>query len=313
MHRLLDVDLRLIRIFRAITESRGMAGAELVLNMSQSRISASLAELETRLGVRLCWRGRSGFSLTEAGEAVYEASSELFEAVARFSNSAGAVSANVRRVLRIGAVDAVVTNRELPLSDAFMKLRQQMPMVTVDFSTAGPEDLEKQLVSGSRDLIVVPGHTRRPEFTYVPLHAEKQSLYCAAGHPLARMDARAGAAALARHAFVARGYLHSSDLKRIGHRHAEATVETMEAQLILILSGAFVGYLPAHYAQEWVRSGKLKVLWDRKLSYDSPFFAVGLAARTANPIARRFVSILVDERAKLNGGAKPSVTALEHA
>ena len=62
-----------------------------------------------------------------------------------------------------------------------------------------------------------------------------------------------------------------------------------------------------------VRRGKLKVLWDRKFSYDSPFFAVGLAARTANPIARRFISILVDERAKLNGSARPSVATLEHA
>jgi DNA-binding transcriptional LysR family regulator len=314
MHRLLDVDLRLIRIFRAIAEARGMAGAQLVLNMSQSRISASLAELEARLGVRLCWRGRSGFSLTEAGEAVYEASTDLFEAVARFSNSAGAVSPNVRRVLRIGAVDAVATNRGLPLSEAFMMLRRQMPMVTIDFSTAGPEDLEKQLISGNRDLIIVPGHSRRSEFTYAPLHAEKQSLYCSSNHPLARMDARAVSGALADHAFVARGYLHSSDLKRIGHRRAEATVETMEAQLILILSGAFIGYLPAHYAEDWVRRGRLKVLCDRKFSYDSLFFAVSLAARTANPIARRFVSILVDERAKLGGNPeKTSTTALEHA
>lgn len=313
MHRLLDVDLRLIRIFRAITDARGMAGAELVLNMSQSRISASLAELEARLGVRLCWRGRSGFSLTEAGEAVYEASGDLFEAVARFANNAGAVSANVRRVLRIGAVDAVATNRELPLSAAFRELRRQMPMVTVDFSTAGPEDLEKSLITGNRDLIIVPVRARRSEFAYAPLHAEKQSLYCATSHPLAKKaDARLAAATLAEHAFVARGYLHSNDLKRIGHRRAEATVETMEAQLILILSGAFIGYLPSHYAQAWVDEGKLKVLADRKFSYDSPFFAVSLAARTVNPVARRFVSVLLDERSKTNGTARASVAA-DHA
>src|SRR5437762_9818212 len=86
MRQLLDVDLRLIRIFRVIAEAQGLAGAQLVLNLSQSRISTSLAELETRLGARLCRRGRSGFALTEAGRSVYDASHELFEAVDRFCN-----------------------------------------------------------------------------------------------------------------------------------------------------------------------------------------------------------------------------------
>ena len=74
MRQLLDIDLRLIRIFRVIVEAKGLAGAQLVLNLSQSRISTSLAELEARLGARLCRRGRSGFALTEAGRAVYDAS-----------------------------------------------------------------------------------------------------------------------------------------------------------------------------------------------------------------------------------------------
>lgn len=298
MHRLLNVDLRLIRIFCAIADARGLAGAQLLLNLSQSRVSAGLAELEARLGVRLCHRGRSGFSLTDAGTTVYEAALELFEAVDRFSNRAGVVSSNLMRVLRIGTVDAVATNADLPLSAAFAAFRAQLPAAAIDFFTAGPEDLELQLTGGSRDVIIVPSLARRAEFTYLPLHAEKQSLYCAADHPLARLnDARIDADALSEHAFVARGYLNSSDLKRIGHRGAEATVETMEAQLILILSGAFIGYLPAHYARPWVDNGRLRALRDRRFGYDSTFFAVTLTAGAANPLVRRFLSILADRMA----------------
>jgi DNA-binding transcriptional LysR family regulator len=296
VHRLLDVDLRLVRIFRAITESRGMAGAELVLDLSQSRISAGLAELEARLGVRLCRRGRSGFALTEAGAAVYEASHDLFEAVDRFCNKAGAVADSLKRVLRLGTVDALVTNGELSLSRALLRFRRQSPSVRIDFSTAGPEDLERQLVGGSRDIIVVPSLNRRAELRYVPLLEEKQSLYCAAGHPLSRWpNDEVPAAALSEHAFVARGYLHSHDLRMIGHRGAEATVETMEAQLILILSGEFVGYLPAHYAEAWVARGELRCLNDRTFSYGSAFFAVSQSAGTENPLVRRFLSILAEK------------------
>ena len=321
MRRLLDVDLRLIRIFRAIVESQGLAGAELVLDLSPSRISAGLAELEARLGVRLCRRGRSGFALTEAGAAVYEASRELFEAVDRFCNRAGAVSDRLRRILRLGTVDALVTNPDLSLPFALRRFRREVPSVAIDFSTTGPEDLERQLLAGGRDVIIMPSLTRRADLVYRPLFEEKQSLYCAASHPLGRWPGGAvPAAALSAHAFVARGYLHSHDLRRIGHRGAEATVETMEAQLILILSGEFIGYLPAHYAAPWLASGALRCLNDAGFSYRSAFFAVCPNSGTENPLVRRFLRVLDDEicvarrqgRSELSAETVPGVGAGEH-
>ena len=245
MRRLLDVDLRLLRIFRAIVEGQGLAGAELVLGLSPSRISAGLAELEARLSVRLCRRGRSGFALTEAGATVFDASHDLFAAVDRFSNCAGAIADGIRRTFRLGTVDALVTNLELQLTGVLRRFRRQLPSVQIDFLTAGPEELESQLLGGSRDVVIVPSLRKRAELVYLPLFEERQSLYCAAGHPLASWPQDdVPASALAEHAFVARGYLHSEDLRRIGHRGAEATVETMEAQLILNLERG-VHRLPA--------------------------------------------------------------------
>lgn len=302
MRRLLDVDLRLIRIFRAIAEAQSIAGAELVLNLSQSRISASLTELEGRLGVRLCRRGRSGFALTEAGVEVFEASQDLFDAVDRYSNRAGAVSANLKRTLRLGTVDALVTNGALSLSCVLRAFRHGTPSVVIDFTTAGPDELEGQLVRGQRDVIVVPSRNRRAELDYSPLFEEKQSLYCARGHRLFDRDERdISSAALSECAFVARGYLHSEDLKRIGHRKAEATVETMEAQLILILTGEFIGYLPAHYAQPWIESTELRCLHEQRFSYDSLFYAACQVSGAQNPLIRRFLALLVKEARSAEG------------
>jgi hypothetical protein len=83
---------------------------------------------------------------------------------------------------------------------------------------------------------------------------------------------------LVHHAVVACGYLHSQDLKRIGHRQADATVEMMEGQLILIFGGGFIGFLPAHFAAAWVARGELRCLCDMTLSYDSTFYAVSQSA-----------------------------------
>lgn len=310
MRRLTDVDLRLIRIFRAIVECQSLAGAELVLNLSQSRISASLAELETRLGVRLCRRGRSGFALTEAGATVHEASHELFEAVDRFCNHAGTVATSLRRVLRLGTVDALVTNAELALPQAIAAFRQQNPSVTIDFAIAGPEELERQLVDGSRDVLIMPCTRKRFELHYVPLLAEKQSLYCARGHPLCTLpDAVITSGVLSEHAFVARGYLHQFDLERIGHRGEAATVEMMEAQLILVLSGAFIGYLPAHFARAWVERGELRALRDADYGYDSAFYLVVQRGGIDSPLIQRFNATLLALREEVRARRPAAVSA----
>jgi DNA-binding transcriptional LysR family regulator len=300
MRRLTDIDLRQIRIFRAIVECQGLAGAELVLNLSQSRISEGLAALETRVGARLCRRGRSGFALTEAGTELYAASHDLFGAVDRFCAQVGDVGASFRRVFRLGTVDAVVGNPDLALPAALRRFVALCPSVTIDFAISDPEALEESLAVGGRDLVIMPSVNRKAEFDYTPLLHERQSLYCGRLHPLfARPDARIGPADLAAQAFVARGYLHHRDLKHMGHREPQATVEMMEAQLALILSGEFIGYLPAQHAEPWVARGELRVIQDARLGYDSAFYLVTQRGGAGNPLIRHFrAAILGSEPAE---------------
>jgi hypothetical protein len=48
------------------------------------------------------------------------------------------------------------------------------------------------------------------------------------------------------HRVVARGYWRRADLSRIGIEREAASVDNMEAQATLILSGAYLGDLPEH-------------------------------------------------------------------
>ena len=61
MARLDSVDLRLLRVLVAVVEGRGFAAAQTQLNVGASTISNHMSALETRLGVKLCQRGRAGF------------------------------------------------------------------------------------------------------------------------------------------------------------------------------------------------------------------------------------------------------------
>jgi len=62
-----DFDIRLLRIFRSVVECGGFSAAETVLGIGRSAISQQMSDLEQRVGLRLCQRGRAGFSLTEEG------------------------------------------------------------------------------------------------------------------------------------------------------------------------------------------------------------------------------------------------------
>lgn len=79
-----DVDLKMIRIFCAIVDSGGFTAAHCSLNISMPRLSTTISDLEARLGVRLCDRGRNGFRLTSEGSAIYEAAQVLLRDLDKF-------------------------------------------------------------------------------------------------------------------------------------------------------------------------------------------------------------------------------------
>ncbi|MGL6046421.1 MAG: LysR family transcriptional regulator, partial [Vogesella sp.] len=68
-----DFDIRLLRIFKTVVECGSFSAAESVLGISRSAISLHMGDLEKRLGVCLCRRGRAGFALTDEGREVLRA------------------------------------------------------------------------------------------------------------------------------------------------------------------------------------------------------------------------------------------------
>ena len=89
--RLHKADLHLLAVFMAVVECGGFAAAQVALNVSQSTISRQIGDLEKRLGMRLCKRGRSGFRLTDKGRIVCEACQHLSMALESFRTTVGAL------------------------------------------------------------------------------------------------------------------------------------------------------------------------------------------------------------------------------
>ncbi len=55
------LDFKLLKVFKAVVEAGGFSAAQNELNVGLAAISKQISDLEIRIGMRLCTRGREGF------------------------------------------------------------------------------------------------------------------------------------------------------------------------------------------------------------------------------------------------------------
>jgi DNA-binding transcriptional LysR family regulator len=120
-----EIDIKRLRIFMTIVECGGFIQAQNELNLSASTISVRMSELEEKHGLRLCHRGRSGFSMTPEGNEVYEACQTLLLAHENFISSVGTAKGIISGELRVGIIDNMIFDPNLPISKALSNFCEQ--------------------------------------------------------------------------------------------------------------------------------------------------------------------------------------------
>jgi LysR family transcriptional regulator, transcriptional activator for bauABCD operon len=158
--RLSDLDLRLLRIFVAVVESGGFSLASARLNVSESTISSHMSDLEKRLGMRLCERGRAGFRLTDDGEEVYRATTQLLEDASRFRDRLASLRSDLGGTLKFGLPDAIVTNAKAGVVECLQHYCKGAPEISLQIHILSPRELEHGVLNGSLHLAVTPEHRR---------------------------------------------------------------------------------------------------------------------------------------------------------
>jgi len=294
-------DLKLLHVFAAVVRCQGFAPAQRELQLSAPAISSYMSQLEAQLGVVLCHRGRSGFKLTSRGEQFYQQCLQLLGQLEHFGRYAQSLKGELRGTFRLGTLDAMVSHPSLPLAAAIGLYGQQHPAVHLNLVILPPWELQQAVADDRLDLAIGAFPAPMSGLLYQPLYLEQHYLYCGQSHALfGKQDV--STAQIARQRMVSRSYWNQAELARHGFRHSEATVETMEAQLILVLSGAWIGYLPQHYAQPWVLQNKLHALNPDIFAYQSPFSLIARKSRVREPLIQAFRAAL--QTAGLQGAGK---------
>lgn len=293
--RLSDVDIRQLHVFQAVVECRGFTAAQSILNVGQSTISSQMSQLEARLGVRLCERGRTGFDLTAKGHRVYEEAVKVFRVLEEFQNTTSELRGRLNGFLNIAVIDNVISDPECPIVDALSRFNQRDHEVSIRLETFTPGEIERGLLDNDLDVAIGTFHNQVPGLDYRQIYVEKNNLLCAPGHPLfdeADTQAIRDGIALARK--VTRTYLDRRDLFPLGPDEGgpSASVQTLEAAALLILAGGHIGFLPTHYASSWLALGQMKSILPNEYGYTSEFSIVTRKSPRQSLILQTFLSDL---------------------
>jgi len=288
------MDLKLFKVFRAVVEAGGFTAAQVELNISLAAISKQISDLEIRLGMRLCTRGREKFCLTEQGKIIYDASLDLFGALDNFRDRLGNVRGELLGDLNIAVIDNTVSDPESPLIEALKALQTKAPKAKVRLSVAPLDEIEQGLLKGRFAVGIVPVYSGKDEFQVMPLYDEVSELYCSASHPFFPMkDEDIDEQCLAQAEFVEHGYAVNIERpKQLGVRNVTAVATQVEAVAILVKTGRYLGYLPSHWAKSYVERGEMRSVKGHVFTIATPVKLLYRQQVPRNPLLDVFLKIM---------------------
>lgn len=292
-----DVDIRLLRVFGVVAACNGIAASEFELNIGKSTISRHVSDLEDRLGLRLCNRGPSGFSLTAEGAQVLELTRQLLIRIDEFQSGVDAIQSTLTGTLRLGLYDQSSANPNAHLDEAIAKFDVFAPDVKLEIALDTMTALEANVYTGALDLAVMPVYHRSSMLEHCELYAESMSLYCGRGHPLFGAETKGLEATLTLAEYKYAGYSFNSPNMRATNRlglERAADVKDEEVLALLVQSGRYIGFLADQVAEGITGPARFWPLFQDETSYSVQFAATFRKRPEPDRKTATFLKCLVD-------------------
>jgi LysR family transcriptional regulator, transcriptional activator for bauABCD operon len=291
--QLSDMDIRLLRVFISVVDSGGLSAAEMELNIGRSTISRHLKDLEIRLGMVLCHRGRAGFSLTNEGTKIYASALRLFLSMEDFKHEVNDLHHSLTGRLVIAMFDTTTTNTECHVNKAIKHYIKKAPNVAINIHVVPVNEIEKGVIEGRYHIGIIPPLRRSASLEYFPIFGEQMYLYCGQDHPLFKHQGTVSDELIMIQRYA--GLTFSSPNMEQGNALGlikNAAASNQEGIATLIRSGQYIGFLPAHFAKIMEDDGQIKRLNNPKFSYFCEFTSIHRKSPKPTRIVKQFIEQL---------------------
>jgi LysR family hydrogen peroxide-inducible transcriptional activator len=170
----------------AVAEERHFGRAAERSHVSQPSLSASVANLEEELGVKLFERSKRGISLTRVGEEVVAQARRTLEESARVKTVAQQGRNPLKGILRLGVIHTIAPYL---LPDLVAALRKSAPEMPLDIEENTTAALVQLLKAGELDVVVLALPYAEPGIVTQALYDEPFKVVVPRGHALAKRKA----------------------------------------------------------------------------------------------------------------------------
>lgn len=263
-----EYDLKLLRVFKSVVENGGFAAAENELGITRSTISVHMANLEARMGLSLCQRGRGGFALTPDGQNVYQAFLRLFDALGDFSSAVSQLSQAIEGELIILHSDVLDPIRSQLLAEVISLIKQAAPGIVISLDGDRIENIERALSSDKAHIGIFPDYRKMAGLVYSQAFSEQIYLCCSERHPLFSTNAVCDDSMITQYPAVIPGVeISQSGRKQLKKLSPGAVAYQFDSRKALIASGEYIGYLPESFIQHEVNQGTFKILNKQRYQY----------------------------------------------
>lgn len=292
-----DYEIKQLKVFKTVVDCGGFSAAETALNIGRSTISLHISNLESRLNLVLCKRGRAGFSLTEEGAIIYDMTVNLLESLDAFRVTVNNLNSSLTGELKLVLSDAISLDPRCSFPELIRAFSEQAPGVQLSTDVASMAEIERMVLNDIADVGFIPCHRQLDGLEYIDLFSDVCRLYISTHHSLTDSD-------ISR---LSDEQVQALPLVHAGLKPHESVDELMtglnlagrayfyEGRLAMILSGRYIGFLPEHYAQSYVDEGVITALTPEHRFYKLTMSAIW--KKTAQPSKPRelFVQILRDK------------------
>jgi len=298
-----DYEIRLLRVFKTVVECGGFSAAEVELNISRSTISVHMSNLESRLKLKLCNRGRSGFSLTEEGLTIYNATRQLFSRLAEFRSTVNALHQQMSGEVRILTSDTISLDERCGLDEVLAEFAAQAPDVYISFDTAPLGEIERRVINGDADVGFIPHHRDLEGLDFLLMYQDKSLLYCGDKHPLFNeSDEQVIDDTLKQCKLVHAGVQTNPEASmQMTEMNKAAEAYYYETRATMIMSGVYVGFLTEKFAQQWVDRGRMRALLPQTRCYQLQIAAISRRSGPLNKPRDLFMDLLARHIEGLGG------------
>ncbi len=169
-------------VFSQVVKCRSFSKAADLLFMTQPGVSGHIAQLEAQTGLTLIKRDRGTFDLTREGRIIYRYA-ERIEKIARdLEENLRAAKAEAPLSLRLGTTIHYARKIMPYILGGFQR---RNPDIKIKFDAGSSIEMEKSLLSGQNDVVIVAYRHTSNKIQAFPFVREELVLIAPKSHPLA--------------------------------------------------------------------------------------------------------------------------------